>query len=652
MAIIALRSFLGEIPKLPANLLPEQAAQLSANVDHSRGYLKPLKDGSILKTVGVAGWTAGGATVRSMYTKEGVGWYTSSEQNVDYYRSPVIDEIYDRIYFITSGAFKVAEWDFSQTEGGPPASSVLAGVPTPTVAPTLELIDLTTLPDYPSATFEFNYWYESEGIRYQYATATTSTITALKKFRFTPAAMDSTTPEDANLNVAVKCMDGTKQLFNINTSYGAAVAGRTQALPGGIELTLSQATTTQYDIDLSWGVIETRAYLYTMENTYNEESAPSPATLISPTYIQKVRITTTRPLFTGYASYSDTNIYRTFGGTAGYLKIEATSVSTNVYDDGTHKASNIGTALKSAEWLVPPTSMFGLELMPQGWFTAYNGNILYMSEPYRPHTWPYSITFPEAIRGTCVGAQGLVVTTFSETYLVSGAHPGSAMQNKLTIPVGGMSQAGMCNIEGVVAFVSADGIVLADGMRASLEFSHKLFTREEWRERYSDILATMKLAYHDGFLIASSYLQDASGHYGFIVRADEATGAYTRFNKQINVMSRQPVFDALYYTTTDDGVSGRNIYYFNEGSALEYEWHSKDFIFPQSVKFGAFYLRSSGSVELEFYRDGTLIHSITATSGYYRLPPGEGLRWSVKFTSTAEVYEFVMAQTMAELRGA
>jgi hypothetical protein len=652
MAIIALRTFLGEIPKLPANLLPEQAAQLSSNVDHSRGYLKPLKDGLALKTVGVAGWTAGGATARSLFTLEGTGWYTTSEVGVEYYRSPVIDELYARVYFIAGGTLRVSEWDSSHTAGGPPDISLYVGVPAPTVAPTLALIDLTTLPDYPSATFEFNYWYESEGIRYQYATATTTTITALKKFRFTAADISGDTPEDATLNVAVKCMDGTKQLFNINTSYGAAVAGRTQALPGGVELSVSLHATLQYDIDLSWGVIETRAYLYTMENMYGEESAPSPASLISPTYIQKVRITTTRPTFTNYASYSDTNVYRTFGGTAGYLKIAKTSVSTDVYDDSTHTANNVGTALRSSEWQVPPVIMTGLKLMPQGWFTAYYNNVLYMSEPYRPHTWPYSITFPEAIRGIAVGAQGLVVTTSSETFLVNGQHPASAMQSKLPIPVGGVSRYGMCSIEGVVAYISQDGIVLVDGMRASLEFSQKLFTREEWRERYSDILDTMKLSYHDGFLIASSYFADASGQYGFIVRADEATGAYTRFNRQINTMSRQPVFDALYYTSTDDGVLGRNVYYFNEGDPLEYEWHSKDFIFPQSVKFGAFYLRSAGSVDLEFYRDGSLIHSVTATSGYYRLPPGEGLRWSVKFTGTQEVYEFVMAQTMAELRGA
>jgi len=653
MAVIALRTFLGEIPRLPAHLLPENASQGSYNVDHSRGYLKPLKSGLALNTVGVAGWTAGGASANSIYTLDGVGWYTTSVTGVEYYRSPVIDEVFNRIYFATGGAFRVSEWDISQIQGGPPATSVLAGVPAPTVAPTLTLIDLTTLPDYPDATFEFKYWYESEGIRYQEATATTTTITALKKFRFTATAISGDTPEDAKLNVSVKCMEGTKQLFFINTSYGAAIAGRTQALPGGVELTISQHATNQYDIDLSWGVIETRAYLYTMKNTYNEESAPSPASLISPTYIQKVRITTTKPSFTGYRGYSDTNVYRTFGGTAAYLKIEKSTVSTDVYEDSTHKASNVGTALESVDWDKPPSQMAGLKIMPQGWFAAFNGNTLYMSEPYRPHAWPYSITFPEGIRGICPAAQGLVVTTFSKTYIVLGAHPASANQMELPIPVGGASHIGMCNIEGSVAFISHDGIVLVQGSQASLKFSEQLFTREVWRERYGTILSSMRLSYHDGFLIASSAVADSvSGEYGFIVRVDEAAGSFTRYNRIINTTARLPVLDTLYFTRSDDGVSGRNVYAFNEGEVHSYTWKSKDFIFPNSVKFGAFYIRSAGSVSVLFYRDGVLIHSVDVTTGYYRLPPGEGLRWSVTIGGTAEVYEFVMAQSMGELRAA
>lgn len=657
MPVIALRSFTGEIPRLPAHLLPENAAQQSSYVDHSRGYLAPLKSGSALKTVGVGGWTGGGSTINSMYSREGVGWYTSSTTGVEYFQSPVIDEIYDRIYYLSGGRLKVSIWDIAQTMGGGPASSVNAGVPTPTVVPTLALVNLTTLPDYPSAAFTYKYWYESEGIRYQVSTMTPTTVEVLKTYRFSPAgpneADDSVnlTPAGAKLVVEVTLKDGDKLLFMVNTSFGATVAARTQALPGGVEISLSQHSNTEFDINLSWGVVETRAYLYTMVNTFQEESAPSPAALISPTYIQNVQITTTKPTFTGYQPYSTTNVYRTFGGTPAYLKIDKTG-SSDVWVDATHNASSVGTALTTAEWDVPPSVLSGLKLAPNGWFLAFNSNTLYMSEPYRPHTWPYSITFPTGVRGICVGAQGVVVTTFDETYIVTGAHPASVMQMRLPIPVGGVSHIGMCNIEGAVAYISHDGIVLVQGSNASLEFSEKLFTRRNWRDRYGTILSTIKLSYHDGFLIGSSPTADSSsGDYGFVIRVDEAQGQYTRFNKPISATARVPILDALYYTTTDDSLSARNVYGFNDGgSALQYTWWSKEFIFPQYVSFGAFYIYSFGASTITIYVDGAACHIFTANgTDYYRIPPFAGLRWSIKVVSSVDIHEIIMARTMGEL---
>lgn len=663
MALISIRSFLGEIPKLAPSLLPENAAQQSSYVDHSRGYLTPLKSGLVLKTFGAGGWTAGGAAINSMYSRDGVGWYTTSVSGVKYFRSPVIDESFNRIYYTTSGVMQVSQWDINQTGGGPPASAVNVGVPAPTTAPALALIDLTTLPDYPSATFVFTIWYDSSGLRYQQQVVTPTTITALKQFRFTAPNMDFDpdtdnattlkTPTDATLVCQVEMYDGTKLLFRTATSFGSATAARTQALPGGIEVSLSKVVGLQFDVLLSWGVVETRAYIYTMINAFNEESAPSPATLISPTYIQNVQITTVRPSFTGYKAYQDTNIYRTYGGTPAYLKIDK-SGSNDVWVDASHKASSVGYALPSAGWITPPATMSGLQLMANGWFAAFNNNTLYMSEPYRPHTWPYNISFPTGIRGICPTAQGLCVTTFDETYMVTGSHPASVMPLRIPIPVGGVSSLGMTNVEGMVAFISHDGIVLVQGSQASLDFSEKMFTRTDWRNRYGTILTGMTLSYHDGFLIGSSPTADSnSGEFGFIVRIDEAQGQYTRFNKPINCTQRLPILDTLYFSTTDDAVGAKNVYSFNEGPAITYTWWSKDFVFPGFTSFGGFYIRTSGPVRVTIFQDGVQLYQVTCSStGYYRVPSSGGLRFSVKLdNTTADIFEFVMGQTLGELQG-
>lgn len=748
MAIIKIHQFGGEIPKTPAHLLPEGSAQYAMNCDLADGSLKALKQGADFG-VPIAQHT-GVAPVTALFFRDAASplrYYSNTAHTNPGYRSPVADDMFKRVYMLqrqatgvigsTTNAHLVAYgWDKQNTNGGEPTDTApytnqaIVGVPRPTIAPSLSVIDIVDrVPGVTSPQVEVKGWWESGGVRYVETTLTSSTgDTYMREWLVSAPAAQMTTSTDAEGNVtetgtplnavfgaSVTLRDGTTTLFTLSTTTGASAPARSNAFPGGVELTISklQATifSTTYSLRLTWGVFETRAYVFTCVNEWNEESAPSPAAIISLNYMQKVRALCFFPVFrlstASLEKYyqkrkrgaAGINVYRTFGGSADYLKIvhgagsgydryngnagdgnttsnypqsQGDNVSSIVFDDA-HTPNAAGTALVSTDWSVPPDGNDldasgalltvtvgqpeGLTQMPNGWFAMFRGNTLYMSEPYRPHAWPYSMTFPNAIKAMCMGAQSLVVATQDAVYLVNGSHPAAVSQTRLSVPAGGVSQKGICNVEGAVAVVTNDGVLMVRGSEASFGLSQKLFTRAAWRVNYASStaeLAALRLSYQDGALIGS-YPDRA----GFIVRLDE-DGGFSRLDLHMSAVANYPDDDSLVYCTP--GVaSGRRVLRFR-GSAntfMTMTWWSREYTFPRTESMGAFYIRCDGAEYVDVYLEGALYYQVVAPgTGYYRIPSshlgrdGRGLRWSVKLSGQATIYEFVMAQTMAELKNA
>lgn len=664
MTTLVLKNFSGELPNTPDYKLPDANAQQALNCDFAQNDLRPLRQGSLLKTMS--------NNVKGIYTEEGTNFYTWPIETYAA-KGPVLNDAFGRMYFMNASGFKVAPYAGASATGGEPATSYVVGVPQPTVAPTLVLKQRAGLPDYPSISVTTTVWYELNGKRYQEGVmASFTVVTPWKKYTFTPptrtlynpgqeatstfveaesstttvvteAVAASGTPPDAKLTAQIIVLDtsnSNKEIFNVTVSSGATTPTRNNSFPGGVEVMLS----TDGVITFEWGVVETRAYVYTMVNTYNEESAPSPANIVSLTYMDYVDVTTALPSFTGYTPRASTNIYRTFGTNPTYFKITTTDLGSNVYKDETYKASDIGVPLPSLDWDIPETGMSGLVAMPNGFFAAYKNNMLYFSEPFRPHAWPYAMSFPNNIVGICPDAQSLVVTTNTGAYMVLGSTPSNMAQQKLPLPQAGIAQRLMINLEGAVAYASADGIVLVQGSQSTMTLSQKFYSREDWRLTFSSISDDARFGYTDGYLVMVSS-QEAKG---IIIRLDEAAGTLTQFNETFDSMFYLPITDTLYYS------KGANVYRFRDASAGYYtlDWWSKDFTMPNYINFGAFFIRCTASTTVTIYVDGTSWHTFTAAAtGYYRLPAGKrALRWSVRVQTTGKIEEIAMAESMSEFR--
>jgi len=663
MTTLVLKNFSGELPNTPDYKLPDANAQQALYCDFAQNDLRPLRGGTLIKTMV--------NTVRGIYTEEGTNFYTWPIETF-VAKGPVNNDTYGRMYFMNTNGFKVAPYCGAGANGGEPATSYLVGVPSATTAPTLVLKQRSTLPDYPSISITTTVWYEANGKKYQEAAMTAFTVvTPWKQYTFTPPARtlyspgqeatstfveaeSSTTtvvtepvaptgtPPDAKLTAQIIIKDTTnanKEIFNVTVSSGATTPTRSNAFPGGVEVML----TTDGELTFEWGVVETRAYVYTMVNSYLEESAPSPANVVSLTYLDYVEVTTTVPTFTGYSPRSATNIYRTFGTNPTYFKITTTNLGSNVYKDETFKSSDIGVPLPSLEWDLPETGMTGLVPMPNGFFAAYKGNMLYFSEPFRPHAWPYAMSFPNNITGICPDAQSLVVTTNAGAHMVLGSLPSNMSQQKLPLPQAGIAQRLMVNLEGAVAYASADGIVLVQGSQSTMTLSQKFYSREDWRSTFATIADDARFGYTDGYLVMVSS-QEAKG---IIIRLDEAAGTLTQFNETFDSMFYLPITDTLYYS------KGANVYRLR-GAASYYtlDWWSKEFTTPNYTNFGAFFIRCTASTAVTIYVDGVSWHTFTAAAtGYYRLPAGNrALRWSVRVQTTGKIEEIAMAESMSEFR--
>jgi hypothetical protein len=671
MAVIAFRQFDGEIPKLGKWELPDTCAQYSYAVDHTKGYLSPVKGGLLDDAL----TSTSGGIIKGAYTGDGIVWYSWDTETYAF-KGPVVNDVHGRMYYLQPGGnLKVAQEPHiagASATGGAPVTSFNVGVPIPTVAPALALVARTTLPDYAGAAFTFRGWWEYNGVRSQAGPLTGTQVTWMERYTVVAPAYDGSdlTDEETPRPLAVFVVEatlaaGSQKLFTLSTRVSAATPSRSQALPGGIEMTMESTGGLGYTVVFNWGIIETRAYTYTIVNQYDEESQPAPAVAISPTYLQDVQISTTQPSSTGYKPFSSTNIYRTFGASTTYVKCTVSFAGNNsptvptvdVWRDTTSGTTQAGATLQSTLWAAPPTGLAGIEYVVNGWFAAYKGNTLYMNEPYRPSAWPYSMAFATNIRGIKAGAQGLVVTTADACYLVAGAHPASANQMKLPVPQSGVSQRTMANIDGVVVFASPDGIVVVNGSQATLQQSHMYFNRADWQSLYANVLrpvidATWRFASYDGKLIAVS----STGAYGFMMSLDEGEGStFTRLPLATHLLTYVPVLDRLFYSV------GTNLYAFG-GSATALttsEWWSKEFTLPAPTKFAAMKIRGvSGLFQIRVYAndvvvyDGLVTLESASTPVYFRLPsklPAD--RWSVRISSlSTDVYECYLGGSYAELK--
>ena len=638
MALIAYRQFRGEIPRTEPHLLPAGAAQEAHNCIFTSGVLQSTKDGLYLKDMQ-------SSPVKGLYTEDGLNFYSwPSETRA--FRSPIKEDVHNRMYFMSAddATFKVTSRLNMTANGITPlaANCFRVGVPTPTAAPELELVERNTIPNRPNARMEMYVFWEDAGVRYARKELTTFTeVSKFRHYEVQEPERPSEVPAEAYIRFQLVIMDG--DIMVARTTLELDETTISNAMPGTQAYTLSK-NAARYEIKIVWGVDATTSYQFTLVNEWQEESGPSPAATVRATYLQDVKITPKLPSATGYKPVTGYRFYRTYGATAVFIQVDAQDLGGGIYLDASRDASTQGLALATQDYEPPPLGLSGVELSPDGVFAFFLGNHLYLSEPYRPHAASYIYTFSHAIKAVKAGQQSFVVTTADGLYLLAGASPGAMQSIKLNQPQPGIAQRSIVDVDGGSVYASGDGLVAVSGTQTSTDLSQQLFGREQWRKRYGEMLrdASMRLSFHDGHLLATSDKHNK----GFVLRLDETVASLSQHTQRMDCTFQLPVDDALFYSV------GRAVYQFQAGAELQFYWRGKDEIFAQAEVFGAGYLRATAPVLLKLWCDDVLVYEQTIQPGHFRLPATmpRCLRLSVALQGTGKVQELCLARSMTELR--
>lgn len=409
-----------------------------------------------------------------------------------------------------------------------------------------------------------------------------------------------------------------------------------------VTITLSRASS----------AVEHRAYIYTRVNNYGEESAPSPPFELDTVEGVSLPLVIPSESVTGYCPISMIRVYRTAGTAGQYLYVGELTFGTSLFTDAV-RTEALGEPVSTIGHTPPEYGLKGLVSLPNGILAAFKNNEVHFSEPYQPSIWKASniMTTGSRVVGLCPAEGGVFVTTTTHPYFIAGMTPDAMSQQKITNIQAGVSKGSICNIGPSVVYATNDGLATARGVDVSMDFSFKFFTREEWRKRYGGKLSQMRINAHDGHLL----IWFSDGTPGFLLRYDEVEASFTRLTSPVTAAFVHPQGDSLYVA------NGSIVYSFKSSATrLPFIWHSKDYITPKPVNFGALSLFGDKSVKVTVLADGVIKHTqtVTLTEDFgvdMRLPSGFLARkWSVKIEGVAgaSVSQLCLAGSFMEMQSA
>lgn len=419
----------------------------------------------------------------------------------------------------------------------------------------------------------------------------------------------------------------------------------------------------------------TRSYVYTVVNSFGEESAPSPPTIVTGYFGYNSTSTSAYwsifdlalPVMTGYAPAAAIHVYRTVTAASGvttYFKVAELDDSATSTPDGYSdaEAASFG-ALETETWAVPVTGMKGIAQMPNGIFVGFKDNNIYFSEPYRPHAWPaeYTITVEHDVVGLGVFGNTCVTCTTGYPAAVSGSRPEAMSFMQTSTPYPCKSRRSIVPTPSGVIYSSTNALVMF-GPGGVSEVTPGLIDRDDWTDYtgsgHSAVMHDGRYVGHVNSAANVAYmLQPASSMLGMTLLETQSTSA-----------------EEYLFTDPWTGrallISGNNLYEFMPVSDTldTVTWVSKEFVLPRPVNFGAAavyhtppelgYSGSNyGTLKIYAWRRGDLARTLVynqaiGKSGVpFRLPSGFMADiWQFEISTPVTVTALHVATSVKELR--
>lgn len=238
-------------------------------------------------------------------------------------------------------------------------------------------------------------------------------------------------------------------------------------------------------------VLEARSYVYTYLTEYDEESAPSPATVDTGWSNATWTISLFEPppdQLGVVRNIKKIRLYRTLTSLAGpttYFWVADMDVSTPSYADVITDDVIVGNfQLQSQLWTPPPEGLQGIIAMPNGMSVGWKGNEIWFAEPYRPHAWPasYTLTTEYPIVGLGVTSSSVVACTTGAPYVATGVSPGTMSAIKIQSSEPCHSRRSILGNTDGVYYASRNGLIRVTQYGLVTNTSAMWITREKWQQ--------------------------------------------------------------------------------------------------------------------------------------------------------------------------
>lgn len=319
-----------------------------------------------------------------------------------------------------------------------------------------------------------------------------------------------------------------------------------------------------------------------------------------------------------------------------YQRVADLDASDDSYTDEV-ESDDLGVALPSEDWDMPPDDLEGLIDVPGGFLAGFFDNTLCFSEAYYPHAWPvgYRLAFKERIVAIASTAAGVVVATEGRPYLVSGSTPQAMQSAELDVRQACLSAESLVDMGGYGLYASHDGLVAIGGREGEV-VTREAMSRQQWLDLDPSTIHAYR--YNGRYL------------------AFYADGAFA-FTPEEGFEFYDVSADGGYYDVIDDRlylIQGNDIAAWGEGSELTFTWRSRIHeVPPGGSGFSCAKVVAAGyPVTFRLIADGEEVVSHEVEDPQmFRLPPGHVLsrEWEVEIEGDFEVMSVQVAQTPSEL---
>jgi len=439
--------------------------------------------------------------------------------------------------------------------------------------------------------------------------------------------------------------------------------------------------------------METRAYVYTYQSIYGEQSAPSPAAVASwyPEQIWNIGNLPSVPANgPGKVPLKYLILYRTLQG--AYFEVKKWEIGVDVIPDpfpdnipNTTIASH--NQLETIGWLPPPVfkagdpnatppttdeqGLKGILAMPNGFLIGFTDTDLWMSVPYQPHAWPreYVVSTEYPIVGIGLVGNTCVVCTQGYPTAITGVNPASTSFTKLNTVEPCLSRGSIVSTLYGVYYASQNGLIGVNTGGVE-NVTQDIITRESWIRYYSPEYIR-GVRYQNGYF-AVRVQPDSSQATGFYFDPSKMEVALTEFDNFED--SKNLVSDV--WSGEVFHIRGGAVYRWDPPTddMMPIIWRTKEYQLQYEINLGCYSIYWDQArfapndintsiiprdVPVRFlaWCNRRLVYDqnipINRNGKSMRLPSGfMGDIWQFEVRARAPVYSIAVAQTERELRGA